>query len=296
VRLRGSDYFIIFLSFQKNGLFVRPKKLRFSRAYDVSQIYCEDRKTEKLLWKTELFLYCCYCCCKSLYQRQQQHETIKEWHWATATALLAPPSHTEVATERTTPPVMVKVGTTEMIRYIVELRGPLALFQSADITFLASLVFGSFGFGATELFRRSFTAAFVSDSSNSSESELVLLIAASLATVLTALAASPFEVLRVRSMGLVTLKPWTDVLKDFLVRCVVYNCGHRVVFSAKDSHSCTLVGGKEFQWSSDDGRYNYKRGVGLEAVAIQGYFTALVRLCSDFIAGITICDCQVFDV
>jgi Mitochondrial carrier protein len=138
----------------------------------------------------------------------------------TTTTLLAP-SHTiaEVATERA--PVMVKVGTTEMIRNIVELRGPLALFQSADITFLASLVFGSFGFGATELFRRSFTTTFVSDSSNSSESELVLLLAASLATVLTALAASPFEVLRVRSMGLVQAKPWTDVLTDFLVRCCV---------------------------------------------------------------------------
>lgn len=137
---------------------------------------------------------------------------------ATTTTTLIAPSHTttDIVTERV--PAMVKVGTMEMIRNIVELRGPLALFQSADITFLASLVFGSFGFGATELFRRSFTTTFVSDNSNSSDSELVLLLAASLATVLTALAASPFEVLRVRSMGLVTPKPWTEVLKIFLVR------------------------------------------------------------------------------
>jgi Mitochondrial carrier protein len=149
------------------------------------------------------------------------------------TTTLVAPTHTsiEVATERV--PAMVKVGTTDMIRNIMELRGPLALFQSADITFLASLVFGSFGFGATELFRRSFTTTFVSDSSNSSESELVLLLAASLATVLTALAASPFEVLRVRSMGLVTPKPWTNVLRDFLVRC--FCCGHFVVSVAWDS-------------------------------------------------------------
>jgi hypothetical protein len=43
------------------------------------------------------------------------------------------------------------------------------------------------------------------------------LLAASLATVITAMAASPFEVLRVRSMGLVESKKWTTVLEDFLV-------------------------------------------------------------------------------
>ena len=77
-----------------------------------------------------------------------------------------------------------KLGTTDLVLGILELRGPFALFQSADITFLASLVFGSFGFGATELFRRSFAQVFFSDSIDSSGgSEIALLLAASLATV-----------------------------------------------------------------------------------------------------------------
>jgi hypothetical protein len=138
-----------------------------------------------------------------------------------STATLVAPSHQQVATEIEPTTTNPKVGTAQMIKSIVELRGPLALFQSADITFLASLVFGSLGFGATELFRRSFTSFFLAENSgvknNAGESELVLLFAASVATVLTALAASPFEVLRVRSMGLVTPKKWTEVLEDFLV-------------------------------------------------------------------------------
>ena len=78
-----------------------------------------------------------------------------------------------------------KLGTLDLIVSLAELRGPLSLFQSADITFLASLVFGSFGFGATELFRRSFTEIFFSDVNGSSGggSEIVLLVAAALATV-----------------------------------------------------------------------------------------------------------------
>eukprot|EP00980_Cylindrotheca_fusiformis_P004831 scaffold1034_cov127-Cylindrotheca_fusiformis.AAC.12 len=108
-----------------------------------------------------------------------------------------------------------KIGTVDLIKNLVALRGPQALFQSADITFLASLVFGSFGFGATELFRRSFTMAFFADDSGTS-SELVLLLAAATATIITSAAASPFELLRVRSMGLVEAKPWTEVLGDFL--------------------------------------------------------------------------------
>ena len=139
-----------------------------------------------------------------------------------STATLVAPTHQQVEIEVEQKASKTKIGTVEMIRSIVELRGPLALFQSADITFLASLVFGSLGFGATELFRRSFTSFFLSESSGvkntAGESELVLLFAASVATVLTALAASPFEVLRVRSMGLVTSKKWTEVLEDFLVR------------------------------------------------------------------------------
>ena len=79
-------------------------------------------------------------------------------------------------------------------------------------------MFGSFGFGATELFRRSFTAAFFSDVDGSDKgSELILLLAAALATVVTAAAASPFELLRVRSMGLIEPEKWTTVLKNFLV-------------------------------------------------------------------------------
>jgi hypothetical protein len=120
--------------------------------------------------------------------------------------------------EPTTATAETSLGTTDMISGIVELRGPFALFQSADITFLASLVFGSFGFGATELFRRSFTEAFFGESGGSDTgSELVLLAAAAVACIITSAAAAPFEVLRVRSMGLVEAKPWKDVLVDFLV-------------------------------------------------------------------------------
>jgi len=114
----------------------------------------------------------------------------------------------------------VELGTMDVIKSIVELRGPMALFQSADITFLASLVFGSFGFGATELFRRSFTATFMPETTggtSSTTSTLVLLAAAALACVITSAAATPFEVLRVRSMGLVEAKPWKDVFVDYVV-------------------------------------------------------------------------------
>lgn len=77
-----------------------------------------------------------------------------------------------------------KIGIADYVFSLAEMRGPLALFQSADITFLASLVFGSFGFGATELFRRSFTEIFFSDTGGSEGgSELILLLAAAVATV-----------------------------------------------------------------------------------------------------------------
>jgi hypothetical protein len=109
-----------------------------------------------------------------------------------------------------------KIGTLQMLKCMIALRGPKSLFQSADITFLASLVFGSFGFGATELFRRSISSFFVVDSGDQ-VNEVAVLLAAALATVLTAAAASPFEVLRVRSMALLDEKSWTEVLKEFLV-------------------------------------------------------------------------------
>jgi len=110
-----------------------------------------------------------------------------------------------------------KIGTFDLISSLVKLRGPLSLFQSADITFLASLVFGSFGFGATELFRRFFTNAIFEDSpSGGTGEELVLLGAAALACVLTSLAATPFEMIRVQSMGKVEAQGWTTVLADYL--------------------------------------------------------------------------------
>jgi hypothetical protein len=80
----------------------------------------------------------------------------------------------------TTKPV---VGTTQVIQSLIEVRGPRSLFQSADITFLTSVVFGLFGFGATELFRRSFSAVFFNEGSDGSE--FVLLAAAGFATLLT---------------------------------------------------------------------------------------------------------------
>jgi hypothetical protein len=122
----------------------------------------------------------------------------------------------------------VKIGTLEVIRSMVALRGPGALFQSADITFLASLVFGSFGFGATELFRRFFQSIFFPSNddfvgltaappaTSALGTEATILLAAAVATVVTAAAASPFEVLRVRSMGLIEKQPWTVVLQDYL--------------------------------------------------------------------------------
>jgi solute carrier family 25 phosphate transporter 3 len=131
--------------------------------------------------------------------------------YGTASALIKETGTTQIAV---LPEKRVQIGTVDLIRGIARLRGPLALFQSTDITFLTSLVFGSFGFGATELFRRSFTAYFTEDSSGGSE--WVLLLAAAAATVLTAAVASPFEVLRVRSMGLIEPKKWTLVLEDFL--------------------------------------------------------------------------------
>jgi hypothetical protein len=159
---------------------------------------------------------------------------------ATATAVIADEPQKTSETQ-------VKIGTVDMIKSLIELRGPKSLFQSADITFLASrkslnqtnsltdaslpkliftniptfallpnlaVVFGSLGFGATELFRRSFTASFSNDGTGS---ESILLVAAALATVVTAAAASPFEVLRVRSMGLLEAQSWISVLEDFLV-------------------------------------------------------------------------------
>ena len=112
------------------------------------------------------------------------------------------------------------VGTFDVIKTMISTRGPFSLFQSADITFLASIVFGSLGFGATELFRRSFSIVFFGDTAGGAKTsgeELTFLFAAALACVLTSLVAAPFEILRVRSMGYVEAKPVLSVLSDFLV-------------------------------------------------------------------------------
>lgn len=109
----------------------------------------------------------------------------------------------------------INIQTGDLIKSVIRLRGASALFQSADITFLASLMFGSFGFGATELFRRSFTMNFFAEGGDFN-AELILLLAATAATIVTSAVASPFELLRVRSMGLVDPKPLTEVLKEFL--------------------------------------------------------------------------------
>lgn len=132
------------------------------------------------------------------------------------------------------------VGTTQVIQSLVEVRGPFSLFQSADITFLTSgkppiailssfgttqeanlhitstsVVFGIFGFGATELFRRSFSAIFFDEDAGGSE--FVLLAAAGLATLLTCAAGAPFEILRVRSMSNVEAKGVKEVFFDLVV-------------------------------------------------------------------------------
>jgi len=109
-----------------------------------------------------------------------------------------------------------KLGTFAVAKSLVALRGPLSLFQSADITFLASIIFGGLGFGATELFRRAFTAAFFEAGSSDGRSQIILLFAAAVATVITSLAATPFELTRVRSMGLPERKGWKEVLGQIL--------------------------------------------------------------------------------
>lgn len=110
------------------------------------------------------------------------------------------------------------LGTTQVIQSLLEVRGPLSLFQSADVTFLASIVFGLFGFGATELFRRAFSAVFFDEAAATANSpnEFVLLAAAGVATLLTCAAASPFELLRVRSMAQIENQGVKDIFNSFV--------------------------------------------------------------------------------
>jgi len=109
------------------------------------------------------------------------------------------------------------IGTIDVLKTMVDARGVASLFQSADATFLASVVFGSVGFGATELFRRSFTMIVFETTGPSVPVEtFTILYAAALACILTSFLASPFEILRVRSMGYVKPQKVGYVLSDFL--------------------------------------------------------------------------------
>lgn len=121
-------------------------------------------------------------------------------------------SSEEGGTDSTSKPT---VGTAQVLKSLIEVRGPLSLFQSADITLLTSVVFGLFGFGATELFRRSFSAIFF-DETASGPSEFLLLAAATLSTLLTCAVGAPFEILRVRSMSTTENQGVQKVFEDFV--------------------------------------------------------------------------------
>ena len=114
-----------------------------------------------------------------------------------------------------------EIGTFQIAQTLVEVRGFGSLFQSADITFITTVVFGLFGFGATELFRRSFTAAFY-DETATGTNQFVFLAAAGLATLLTCAAGAPFEILRVRSMSTTENKSAKKVFREFVVSILLY--------------------------------------------------------------------------
>lgn len=180
-----------------------------------------------------------------------------------------------------------KIGTLQMVQSMIELRGTQSIFQSADITFLASLVFGSFGFGATELFRRSFSLYFINEGGGDQMNEIAVLLAASLATVITAAAASPFEVLRVRSMGLLEEKKWTCVLQDYLVRQT------GLALSLYESPILTLY----WYIISADRKERWKthcRDLCVDrAAATQRLVSSVVRFCSNCQPRASLCGCQV---
>lgn len=147
-------------------------------------------------------------------RKEEAHE---ESGLAVATKATPPVATGAVAAEEEIPTAaQPKLSSQDLITSLIDLRGFPAIFQSADITLLASIMFGSLGFGATELFRRSFTEIFFEGGDGGGYEQLVLLLAATVATVVTCAAAAPFELLRVRSMGLVEPQAWTTVMKDFL--------------------------------------------------------------------------------
>ncbi len=130
---------------------------------------------------------------KSMSRRVKQAETMEHREEEE----LTPPYFLNFKNEKQTHPSTAtttdtkrkySVGTTDVIQSIIEVRGIKSLFQSADITLLTSIVFGLFGFGATELFRRSFSAVFFDENAvggSDSPNEFVLLAAAAIATLLT---------------------------------------------------------------------------------------------------------------
>ncbi|KAL3826761.1 hypothetical protein ACHAXA_009370, partial [Cyclostephanos tholiformis] len=145
-------------------------------------------------------------------------------------------------------------GTLEVIKRMIEVRGPLSLFQSADITLLTSVVFGLFGFGATELFRRSFSAVFF-DETAAGPSEFLLLAAAALATLLTCAFGAPFEILRVRSMSTAENQGIKKVFEDFVEENRLKRHIEHVSISSSLSTSVTLPKGMQLEdikplWSS----------------------------------------------
>lgn len=150
-----------------------------------------------------------------------------------------------------------KIGTMDVVNSLVEIRGPLSLFQSADITFYTSVVFGLFGFGATELFRRSFSAIFFDETAASGDTnEFVLLAAAGIGTLLTCAAGAPFEILRVRSMSAVEATSVKPVLQSFVEENRLKK-RQRLSKSASVANAVEVTDGLDFQledvmplWSS----------------------------------------------
>ena len=133
------------------------------------------------------------------------------------------------------------IGTTQVMQSLVEVRGPLSLFQSADITFITSVVFGLFGFGATELFRRSFSAVFFNEEASSGPNEFLFLAAAGLATLLTCAAGAPFEILRVRSMSTTESQGVVKVFDEFVEQNRLKRGGTMPIVSSTSSSASPVA-------------------------------------------------------
>eukprot|EP00519_Triparma_laevis_P007880 CAMPEP_0182495354 /NCGR_PEP_ID=MMETSP1321-20130603/4149_1 /TAXON_ID=91990 /ORGANISM="Bolidomonas sp., Strain RCC1657" /LENGTH=766 /DNA_ID=CAMNT_0024698705 /DNA_START=616 /DNA_END=2912 /DNA_ORIENTATION=+ len=128
-------------------------------------------------------------------EQQQQQEQEQEQEPSPSTAAESTTSSVTTSSESAPP------STTEILSAMVSKEGPVSLAQSLDITFLASCVFGSFGFGATELFRRIIVNLNLNQGPGGTD-YVALLTAAAAACIFTSIVAAPFEFLRVRSMSL----------------------------------------------------------------------------------------------